>query len=109
MKCLLRGYLKEAQWFSQKYVPTLEEHRELSLITCTYPTLITIAYVGMGDVVTKETFDWMLTNPKIVEASSIVSRFMDDIVGHKVCIYTIEIKKLKVIAASFSCLIFIFS
>ncbi|GMN68227.1 hypothetical protein TIFTF001_037285 [Ficus carica] len=83
MKCLLRGYLKEAQWFSQKYVPTLEEHRELSLVTCTYPTLITIAYVGMGDVVTKETFDWMLTNPKIVEASSIVSRFMDDIVGHK--------------------------
>lgn len=81
--------MKEAQWLNQKYIPTVEEHREVSvLVTGTCRTLFVIAYVGMGDVATKETFDWMFTMPKIVEASSIISRSMDDTVGHKVRIST---------------------
>lgn len=84
MKTLLRGYFIEAQWLNAKYIPSVEEHLKLALVTCTYPTLITLSFVGMDETVTKETFEWMDKNPKKVKASSIISRFMDDIVGHKV-------------------------
>nr|WBW04403.1 terpene synthase [Ficus hirta] len=85
IKYLVRGYMKEAQWLSEKYIPTMEEHKEVSVcVTSACLTLMVLAYVGMGDVATKETFDWMLiTKPKILEASSIIGRFVDDIVGHK--------------------------
>ncbi|PRQ24662.1 putative (+)-germacrene D synthase [Rosa chinensis] len=84
MKALCRGYLKEAQCFNQDYIPSVEEHMELALVTCTYPMLLTLALVGMGGNVTKETFEWMSQGPKILTASATISRCMDDIVGHKV-------------------------
>ena len=43
-----------------------------------------ITYWDMGDAVTKETFDWIFSEPKIVRASAIVCRLMDDMVSHKV-------------------------
>lgn len=84
MKALCRGYLKEAQWFNEDYIASVEEHMELALVTCTYPMLLTLSFAGMGDIVTKETFEWMSKGPKILTASSTISRCMDDIVGHKV-------------------------
>ncbi|XWS10463.1 hypothetical protein CRYUN_Cryun39dG0081900 [Craigia yunnanensis] len=36
-----------------------------------------------GEIVTKYIFDWASNNPKIVKASSIIARLMDDIVSHK--------------------------
>ena len=47
--------------------------------------MVTItSFVGMGDIVTKYIFDWASNTPKIVKASSIIARLMDDIVSHKV-------------------------
>ena len=43
-----------------------------------------ITHWDMGDAVTKETFDWIFNEPKIVRASAIVCRLMDDMVSHKV-------------------------
>ncbi|KDP39014.1 hypothetical protein JCGZ_00771 [Jatropha curcas] len=37
----------------------------------------------MGDIVTKESFDWLFSDPKILKASKIICRLMDDIVSHK--------------------------
>ena len=50
-----------------------------------YPMLIAISFLGMGDIVTKEAFDWIFSNPKIITASSIIVRLMDDMKSHKVC------------------------
>ncbi|KAK8474197.1 hypothetical protein V6N11_033072 [Hibiscus sabdariffa] len=41
------------------------------------------AFVGMGDVITPETFKWAANDPKIIKASTIICRFMDDIAEHK--------------------------
>lgn len=86
MKSLVRGYLKQVEWLNQKYISTIEEHMDVIYIVSVCPLLFTFVFVGMSsETVTKETFDWLFTNPKIMKASSvIVVKLMNDIVGHKV-------------------------
>ena len=57
----------------------------VALKTSGYPMLTAVSFLGMGDIVTKETFDWIFSNPKIITASSVIGRLMDDIKSHKVC------------------------
>ena len=57
----------------------------IALKTSGYPMLTAISFLGMGDIVTKEAFDWIFSNPKIITASSIIGRLMDDMKSHKVC------------------------
>ena len=49
------------------------------------PILAITSFLGMGDIVTKEAFDWAFSNPKIITASSVIGRLMDDMKSHKVC------------------------
>lgn len=63
---------------------------ELALDTSGYSEIATISFLGMGDIITKEVFEWVLKGPKIIEASKIICRLMDDIVSHKVDIDTIQ-------------------
>nr|BBE32334.1 beta-eudesmol synthase [Curcuma zedoaria] len=83
MKALSRSYFHEAKWGIEKYVPTLEEHLSNSLITSAYPMLTCASYVGMGQVTTKEAFEWVASLPKILKAGSLIGRLMDDIKSHK--------------------------
>ncbi|KAL5972791.1 hypothetical protein ACLOJK_039597 [Asimina triloba] len=82
-KTLMRGYLVESQWCSSGYVPTFDEYLRTALITCGYSTLTICAFAGMGEMATKEAFEWVLKDPKILRASNIVCRLMDDIQSAK--------------------------
>nr|POE90769.1 (-)-germacrene d synthase [Quercus suber] len=83
MKRLVRAYFDEAKWFHQNYIPTMEEYMHVALKTSSYPMLTAISFLGMGDIVTKEAFDWIFSNPKIITASSVIGRLMDDMKSHK--------------------------
>ncbi|KAL7168653.1 hypothetical protein ACSBR2_038986 [Camellia fascicularis] len=83
MKNLVRGYFEEAKWFHKGYVPSIEEYMRVALVTSCCTMLTTTSLVGMGEVVSKEAFDWVSSDPLIVQASSVVCRLMDDIVSHK--------------------------
>ncbi|CAL5402871.1 unnamed protein product [Camellia sinensis] len=83
MKNLVRAYFEEAKWFHQGYVPSIEEYMRVALVTSCYTMLTTTSLVGMGEVVSKEAFDWVSSAPLIVQASSVVCRLMDDIVSRK--------------------------
>ena len=85
MKRLVRAYFDEAKWFYQNYIPTMEEYMHVALKSSGYPMLTAISFLGMGNIVTKEAFDWIFSNPKIITASSIICRLMDDMKSHKVC------------------------
>ena len=85
MKLLVRAYFDEAKWFHQDYVPTMEEYMHVALKSSGYPMLTAVSFLGMGDIVTKEAFDWISSNPRIITASSVIGRLMDDIQSHKVC------------------------
>ncbi|KAI7981020.1 (-)-germacrene D synthase [Camellia lanceoleosa] len=82
MKILVTAYFEEAKWFHQGYVPSIEEYMRVALVTSCYTMLATTSLVGMGEVVSKEAFDWVSSDPLIVQASSVVCRLVDDIVSH---------------------------
>ncbi|XP_040988311.1 (-)-germacrene D synthase-like isoform X2 [Juglans microcarpa x Juglans regia] len=83
MKNQVRAYHHEAKWFHQKYIPTMDEYMPLALVTSAYEMLATTSLVGMGEIVTKDSFEWLFSDPKMVTASAVVCRLMDDIVSHK--------------------------
>ncbi|XP_022717944.1 (+)-delta-cadinene synthase isozyme A [Durio zibethinus] len=80
---LAQAYLLEAKWTHLNYKPTFEEFRANALPTSGYAMLAITAFVGMGDVITPETFEWAASDPKIIKASTIICRFMDDVAEHK--------------------------
>lgn len=88
MKNLVRGYLAEAKWYHEGYVPSVEEYMAVGELTSGVQALSTSSFVGMGDLVTKEAFDWVFSNPLIVQASSAIGRLMDDVAGHEVRLMT---------------------
>ena len=71
----------EAKWLNQEYTPTLDEYMSTALVSCGYAMLTITSFVAMEDIVTKEAFNWVSNDPKMVRASSIVFRLMDDIVS----------------------------
>ncbi|KAK6230394.1 hypothetical protein QUC31_001912 [Theobroma cacao] len=74
-------YAKEA--FHENYAPTLEEYMSVALITSGYRMLPITSYVGMGDDIMKEAFNWASNTPKSLQASMTLGRLMDDIASHK--------------------------
>ncbi|CAL5405701.1 unnamed protein product [Camellia sinensis] len=83
MKNLVRAYFEQAKWFHQGYVPSTEEYMRVALVTGAYTMLATTSLVGMGEVVSNEAFDWVSSDPLIVQASSVVCRLMDGMLSHK--------------------------
>ncbi|XVE50478.1 hypothetical protein DITRI_Ditri01bG0165400 [Diplodiscus trichospermus] len=69
---LAQTYLLEAKWTHQKNKPTFEGFRANALPTSGYAMLAITAFVGMGDVVTPETFKWATNDPKIIKAYTII-------------------------------------
>ncbi|XP_010061274.2 (-)-germacrene D synthase-like [Eucalyptus grandis] len=84
MKIQVRAYLAEAKWFHHSHVPTMEEYMPIALISIGTQLTFVTAFLGMGDIVTKDAFDWLLSSdPRIVKASQVIGRLMNDIAGHK--------------------------
>ena len=76
--------MKEAKWCQVHYTPTFEEYMSTALVTGGIYMLSVSSFVLMGDVATRESFEWMSKDPLIVRASSVICRLTDDIVGHEV-------------------------
>ncbi|KAI3456994.1 hypothetical protein Pfo_013657 [Paulownia fortunei] len=82
MKKLVRAYFEEAKWLYSKYMPKMEEYMKVALVSGGFVILSTTSLVGMGNLVTKEDFDWVSSEPLIVRAASTICRLMDDMVGY---------------------------
>ncbi|XP_043710538.1 (-)-germacrene D synthase-like [Telopea speciosissima] len=83
MKTQVRSYFMEAKWLKDGYIPTFEVYMQNASTSIAYILLIVYSLVGMGDFVTKETFVWAMNNPKLMKASSLIFRLMDDMKAHK--------------------------
>ncbi|KAL6316177.1 hypothetical protein AAG906_016007 [Vitis piasezkii] len=83
MKNQVRAYFAEAKWLHEEHVPTFEEYMHVALVSCGYCMLATMSFVGMGEIATKEVFDWVTSNPKILSSSNFIIRLIDDIKSHK--------------------------
>ncbi|KAB1215220.1 (-)-germacrene D synthase [Morella rubra] len=75
-------YAKEA-WLNDKYVPTPEEYMSIALTSSGYLILTTVTFAGMGEIASKEAFDWLFKHPKILKGAQVICRLMDDIVSNE--------------------------
>ncbi|KAL5804317.1 hypothetical protein ACOSQ3_031117 [Xanthoceras sorbifolium] len=92
MKKLVKAYCVEAKWCNESYVPTMEEYMDISLVTTCYP-MLAITSVTPPDPTRpdrpgeryRDVLEWSSNDnyPKIIKASTIISRLMDDIVSHE--------------------------
>ncbi|XVE80840.1 hypothetical protein DITRI_Ditri15bG0012800 [Diplodiscus trichospermus] len=83
MKQQCQAYYDEAKWLHENHTPTLEEYMSVALVTTACHLLTVASFVGMDDTITKDTFIWTFNDPRILRASKIICRLMDDIVCHK--------------------------
>ncbi|KAF6153774.1 hypothetical protein GIB67_001007 [Kingdonia uniflora] len=83
VKVVVKAYFAEAKWCKEQYVPTTKEYLDVALVSCNYITLTIASLFGLGDNVTKESFDWLEETPQILTASLVICRLMDDIKSHK--------------------------
>ena len=79
-----RAYFAEAKLLPEECIPRIEEYMDVALIGVGYIGLATTSLVVIGDIATKEAFDWLTINPKIMSSSSLIARLMDNIKSHKV-------------------------
>ncbi|MED6124420.1 hypothetical protein PIB30_058719 [Stylosanthes scabra] len=79
----IQAYMTEAKWLNNNYIPTIAEYIQTTTISSGYPLLIIVSYIGMGDMATENIFKWVTSKPKIVTASTIICRIMDDIVSNE--------------------------
>ncbi|XVF26423.1 hypothetical protein REPUB_Repub14bG0015200 [Reevesia pubescens] len=78
---LVNGYHLETKWNHDGYIPTFEEYMTVSMKTTTYYPLIAISFIGVG--AGTDAFEWLRQDPKIMKATNVIGRLMDDIVSHK--------------------------
>ncbi|CAH9100335.1 unnamed protein product [Cuscuta europaea] len=78
MKELVRCYFIEAKWFIEGHQPQFVEYLHNAFISCTYYLLATISCYGV-DSADEQVFNWLMKNPKILEASVALCRTIDDI------------------------------
>ncbi|KAL2496208.1 Alpha-humulene/(-)-(E)-beta-caryophyllene synthase [Forsythia ovata] len=81
-KRLASAYFEEAKWVYSCYIPSLEEYMKVGMPSGTYILLSTVALAGInGELVSKEAFEWVSSDPLILQASEIIGRLMNDLVG----------------------------
>ncbi|KAJ4849618.1 hypothetical protein Tsubulata_044564, partial [Turnera subulata] len=79
VKRQIRGYITEARWFNQGYVPKFEEHRVITRVS-------TCLFMFTFETARKEVYDWLVTDPKILVAAGDHCRLLDDVTGHEMAI-----------------------
>ncbi|XP_055823916.1 sesquiterpene synthase 15b-like isoform X2 [Solanum dulcamara] len=84
MQKLLKAYFQEAKWYHEKDVPTMEQYIKNGIPSSSYLLLATTSWLGMGDVATKEAFDWISSEPTILVASCVIARLLNDLVTHEI-------------------------
>uniref|UniRef100_A0A7C9DYN4 (+)-delta-cadinene synthase n=1 Tax=Opuntia streptacantha TaxID=393608 RepID=A0A7C9DYN4_OPUST len=83
-KAQCRSYYQEAKWLHDKYVPTYEEHMVAVGITTAGTALLSAtALLGIREIAGEEPFKWISQTPKLVKASCVIGRLLNDIVGCK--------------------------
>ncbi|KAF8725626.1 hypothetical protein HU200_020167 [Digitaria exilis] len=81
---LVRSFNMEVKMLQDGYVPeSVEEHLQVSIRTGGCPILSCASFVGMNDIATKDSFDWVSTVPNMVKALSRILRLLDDLQSYE--------------------------
>ncbi|KAG6423386.1 hypothetical protein SASPL_113781 [Salvia splendens] len=79
---LAEVYLKEAEWSFSKHKPTMEEYTKVALLSSGYVMVSINSLAVIDDPISKEEFDWVLSEPPLLKSSLLITRLMDDLAGY---------------------------
>ncbi|CAO2835985.1 unnamed protein product [Amaranthus hypochondriacus] len=83
MLATCQGYLQEAKWCQEKFVPTYEDYVKNGILSSGYLFIFVVSYLGMGEIASKDSFEWTHKNSRAPKASCIFTRLLNDISSHK--------------------------
>ncbi|XP_051118307.1 germacrene A synthase-like [Andrographis paniculata] len=83
LKELVRGYNVEAKWFNARCLPPFDRYLSNGIITSGYYYLVVASLFGTK-FATKENYEWLMTKPKVLVASCIIARIVDDTATYEV-------------------------
>ncbi|KAK7257308.1 hypothetical protein RIF29_31181 [Crotalaria pallida] len=85
LQSITEAYMDEAKWREEGYVPTYDEYKDHGIVSSGSLVIHTVTYLCMGKYANKEVLDWIsnVDVPKLVKASSIMARLMNDISSYK--------------------------
>ncbi|WVZ00378.1 hypothetical protein V8G54_026447 [Vigna mungo] len=77
-----KGYMVEAKWCHEHYIPTYEEYKANGVLTSCFPCMLT-SFISLAEFATESVVDWIFSDPSIINAASVIGRVMDDMASHK--------------------------
>nr|QBP05430.1 cedrol synthase [Leucosceptrum canum] len=82
VKQLGRAYNQELKWVMERQMPSFEEYVKNSEITSCVYVLFTALFPFLKSA-TKETIDWLLSEPQLAISTAMIGRFCDDLGSHE--------------------------
>ncbi|XP_035540295.1 myrcene synthase, chloroplastic-like [Juglans regia] len=76
---ICRSYLLEANWFYNRYTPSLQEYLECAWITVTIPNILVHCYFFVTNPIIEEALDSLEEYPDIIRLPSFIVRLADDL------------------------------
>jgi len=76
---ICEAFLKEAKWFSNKYVPTFQEYLANGVISSGSYMAFEHATFLTGDLLSKETISMLNPYPRLFSCSGEILRLWDDL------------------------------
>lgn len=75
----------QIKWHNENYIPkTIDEHLEHSGPSMGAFQVACSSFVGMGDSITKGSFEWLLTYPELAKSLMNIARLLNDTASTKV-------------------------
>uniref|UniRef100_A0A0E0D0G3 Terpene synthase N-terminal domain-containing protein n=1 Tax=Oryza meridionalis TaxID=40149 RepID=A0A0E0D0G3_9ORYZ len=81
---LCKHYLQQAVWFHQNYIPSFQDHLDVSIVSSGISMMSVVSFVSAGDLATKEALEWAFGCTDAVKACSEIGRFLNDFAAFKV-------------------------
>ena len=82
---MFTAYFVEAQWSQQNYVPPFNEYYRNAFISMVSFGYTDSSFLGIGEeIIEKNSFEWLLSKPKILSAAYKIGRLKNDLSSHKV-------------------------
>ncbi|XP_010546417.1 PREDICTED: alpha-humulene/(-)-(E)-beta-caryophyllene synthase-like [Tarenaya hassleriana] len=83
IKSLGSSYYQEAKWSNEDYIAMFDEYKENGVFSNGYYSTVATSFAGMTDVCKLDVYEWLSLQPKVLVASEIITRFMDDITSYE--------------------------
>ncbi|XP_044378152.1 (E)-beta-caryophyllene synthase-like [Aegilops tauschii subsp. strangulata] len=81
---VVKCYHAEVNWRDEHYVATtVEVHLQLSMASSACMHIISLVFISLGDVTTKDNLEWAFFYPKFIRGVCIVGRIGNDMVSHE--------------------------